>query len=120
MSVALLRKAATILRERAGAATPGGWVSFGNNMAATVDRCTCSPIHDPYEMHENFCGLEGPIIQACDADISYIATMHPGVGLALADVLEHLAIDRENGDVDGHTWDHGLLPLVRLIVGDRP
>jgi len=49
-------------------------------------------------------------------DATYIAAMHPGVGSLLADLLEHLATDYENAEVDGRTLDHALMPLARLIL----
>ena len=55
-----------------------------------------------------------------EENADYIATMHPGVGEALALLLDHLATDRENADVDGRTWDHGCMPLARLILRETP
>ena len=74
MSAELLREAAKVLRERvtavqSGAAEPEMW--FG------VEELELALTHgDQAEMGDPH------------ADAAYIATMHPGVGLALADWLE--------------------------------
>ena len=42
-----------------------------------------------------------------------------GRARALANLLAHLIIDRESGDLDGATWDDGVKPLVRAIREGR-
>lgn len=80
-----LRKAAETLRERANAASSGGWIGFGTSIGVDVNECTCS---GSVYGHEQYCGLEGPAVQACEEDIAYIVTVQPVVGLALADWLD--------------------------------
>lgn len=106
-----LRAAATTLRECAQAATPpadpypGGWSGFGigNNAGPMFggelwrSALYGGPAEDGYrtgtvvevkeDCDRNNCGC-APMSQA---DTDYIATMHPGVGLALAAWLERQA-----------------------------
>lgn len=102
MSVAELRKAAETLRERA---------------------TTADADYDPeneerwFTATGNEIGVWGKFARAYENEAPYIATMHPGVGLALADLLETLAYDHEQADVDGRTWDRNCVPLARLING---
>jgi len=60
-------------------------------------------------------------VQADDADIDYIATMHPGVGLAQADLLEHEAEQFDliaDDDWDHrHRWADPIVAVARLING---
>lgn len=109
MSAETLREAARVLRERAGAATRGPWFTdeAGTNGVFTEARVSGTSEDVAY-------AAAGWGRVGTD---HYIATMHPGVGLALADLLEHLATDHENADVDGRTWDHGAVPLARAILG---
>lgn len=100
MSAARLREAARVLRERAEAATPGPWEMF----------------RDPIGIHVESGGERGLI-----ADAVYIATMHPGVGLALADWLDTAANNAErNGWMAGYTEAMRGTSAVRiadLILG---
>ena len=88
MSADELRRAATTLRERANAATPGKWIGFGQAIGVTVKGCTCAGPVPGYPQHESYCGTDGPIVDATEPDIAYIATVQPDLGLALADWLE--------------------------------
>ena len=114
--VETVRKAATILRERAESSTPGEWLPFGTSIGVTVDGCTCAGPIPGYPQHESHCGTDGPTVDASEEDIAYIGTVQPTIGLALADLLASLAYDREEYGVDGSTWDHDVMPLARLIV----
>src|SRR5690606_35131009 len=86
------REAAKVLLERAEAATQGPWEatdSFG---------------HDAGRAYVVPCDPEIPTYVSAggspdeDRDAEYIATMHPGVGLALADWLDTVGADE---------WAHG-------------
>lgn len=113
MSGAELSKAAETLRKRAEAATDGPWIPFGTSIGVTVKGCTCAGTAPGYPQHESYCGTDGPIVDASEPDIAYIATMHPGVGLALADWLDDAATwAEETGNVDRHA-----LTVARLING---
>ncbi len=72
-----LREAATLLRERAEAATPGPWA---RGDPSTVENTRAS------------CVIDGDGGMPCsDEDAAHIAMMHPGVALALADWLDEVA-----------------------------
>ena len=76
MSAETLRKAAAILRERAAESEPGPWDGELDGYSSSVWR-------------EEADGQPIPIAhRASEREATYIATMHPGVGLALADVLD--------------------------------
>src|ERR1700761_1298240 len=78
-----LRKAAQVLRERAEKATPGPWtegkIIYGQVIAPDPDDDRGLLVSDSPESR----------------DAQWIATIHPGVGLALADWL-HAVADRGN------------------------
>jgi len=63
------------LRKIAEAATPGEWVAFGTDVGHVTDKCNCGPMGIPG--HEAYCGIEGPIAQAGEADAEFIATFNP-------------------------------------------
>lgn len=89
MSADELRQAAETLRTRATMATPGPW--------ETGERCVWGLSLSPsknYEVVTDGPGGEGGVGSTDDAD--YIATMHPGVGLALADWLDAVATAEDN------------------------
>lgn len=132
MSAELLRKAATILRERALDATgaPWRWEQYRDDLPYLVGRGgDPGAIEWDEEVieaeHHGECGCRS----ACHLELTvkredrdYIATMHPGVGLALADWLD------EEADMLSD-WDPAIGPycesgpsiaLARLIVGGQP
>src|SRR5690625_4098714 len=76
------------LRKIAEAATPGEWVAFGTDVGHVTDKCNCGPMGIPG--HEAYCGIEGPIAQAGDADAELMATFTPHRVLELfAPLAEH-------------------------------
>ena len=87
MSAETLRRAAGLMRERAEAATPGRWHPFGTSIGSEVDGCTCHGGIAPYG-HEQYCGVEGPVVTGGEADMRHIASWHPAVALAVADWLD--------------------------------
>jgi hypothetical protein len=114
MSAAELRKAAETLRHLTTQATEGPWVQHpgARQLIVTAD------------------GTEVVARQCAVANAPYVARMHPGVGLALADWLDDIAAgwmwdDEEPGvvDFDGDrlTFEESLdtraLTLARLING---
>ena len=124
MIAAELRRAAETLRGRAEAATPGEWIPFGQAIGVTVRGCTCAGTAPGYPQHESYCGTDGPIVDGSEQDIAYIATMHPGVGLALADWLDAEAEHVASHDCEAHCAypDGGprclaALALARLVNG---
>lgn len=74
MSAEMLREAAALMRKRAEAATDGPW-----RLAPGSDGQGWGS--DTYDVGEAW----------RPADVEYIAAMHPGVALALADLLEEEA-----------------------------
>lgn len=98
-----LREAAKQLRELAAAATSGPWKTeyFGDR--GYPQRVTNDRAEVVAECYEG--GLAGR-----KPTPEYVASLHPLVGLALADALEHLArLDP--------TGKHPLVRLSRLYLG---
>ena len=125
MSAELLRRAATILRERAEAATPGPWKQTDGFRSHDDDRAYVVPTGR--EVHYVCAGG----VLGVDEDAPYIATMHPGVGLAIAKWLEDVAAgwmwDADPDDIqtpDGwpltldESMDSHALTVALLIVGE--
>lgn len=105
MTAELLREAAAVLRELADDADDGWpWKSEGS----FVDT-------DPE------CGFNAGTSRLS----AYIATMHPGVGLALADWLEAVAVrcdlgrDPKDGGARNHGWrgSREASKVARAILG---
>lgn len=119
MSAQRLRDAAKTLRERAEAATPGPWRAMehdnypgdeGVALLGSAPTVTGSHMIGYFHVGEQ---------AQMEADGALAATMHPGVALALAQVLESLAFDREvNDEIDGRTWSE-LLAVADLILGSQ-
>lgn len=87
-AVETLREAAKVLRERAGAAIPGPWETRSGSLIA---RSSSSPrLMWPPHATADAQMWEGQREQQA-ADATYIATMHPGVALALAGWLDKAA-----------------------------
>jgi len=90
MTAELLRDAAKVLRERAEKATPGPWHAEGK-------------VGQTKEIHAGPGMLRGigrdlaVAERVFGRDANYILTMHPGVGLALADWLESMAAVWDGG-----------------------
>ena len=112
MSSDRLREAARVLRERAEAATPGPWEAT-DNFGHDAGRAYVIP-SDP-EI-PTYVSAGGSPDEDCDA--AYIATVHPGVGLALADWLdiyadlqdEHVGVGIDGPRTQGHV-------IADLILG---
>ena len=119
MSAAELRKAAETLRERANVATIGKWVAFGTSIGSEVKGCTCAGPTYGYPQHEQYCGIDGPVVGACEPDVAYIVAMQPDVGLALADALD-AGVAQMQADDFGRPLsplEDSLLAVARLING---
>ena len=86
-AVETLREAAKVLRERAGAATPGPWEAAQDHLTHSVGADVRSVPSGGYAAAD-CCGYQGA---STNEDAAYIATMHPGVALALADWLDETA-----------------------------
>jgi hypothetical protein len=113
MSAAELREAAETLRERAMAATEGPW----RVCAEGSEGSRIAPDSGDKRERTRFIGIMNGRVQPEDGrNARYAATMHPGVGLALADWL----------DLTARRFDEGLgfpgdyekpLAIARLING---
>ena len=81
MSAERLREAAALMRSRAEAATPGPWGYYGHSIIR------------PSELRDG----EAPSYSAAyhKEDAEHIASMHPAVALAVADLLERAANDHD-------------------------
>lgn len=97
MSAQRLRDAAKVLRERAEAAKPGPWVAADEHGDLGPDAVPAWCVCQMRPGHEHMSPTEGYVTdvaqtfsdsQAVDHDATFIATVHPGVALALADWLD--------------------------------
>jgi len=84
----VLRLAASLMRERAGLASPGPWHQLCMGSEG------CSVINDGHlreRKHVSFSGRKEWLADHADAE--YIAAMNPAVALALADWLDFEAVN---------------------------
>lgn len=124
MSAARLREAAKVLRERAEDATPGPWVTHPVGARADVRGLPENTSHD---YRGNAVATAGDSeFGACPAkDAHYIATMHPGVGLALARALDTAADAFGHADLCLDCFHPTcltvgeLIPVADLILGGQ-
>ena len=103
MNAETLRNAAEVLRERATAATVAPWEASPVDGLVWADR-----LGDP---------VSGSTLSE---DATYIATVHPGVGLALADWLDYfgdLLAKAEELDMVEERPFRDSLAVARLILG---
>lgn len=100
-NAAILRRAASLLRERAGNATPGPWSCANEHelLGPEADPAWCiSQMKPGYETMSPTDGYVGDLAGVwCDdrescPDGDYIEMMHPPVALALADWLDDEAV----------------------------
>lgn len=105
-----LREAARVLRERAEAATPGPWTFKDPFISASTpdgEDCVVTAADDG-------AGAMGGIVYVPDG--RYIATMHPGVTLAVAEWLDLVAeVFPGSGS---QTWDELAEAFPFLRVAD--
>ena len=114
MSADTLRRAAALLRERAEKATRGPWqtateIDGWRAGRRTVVRGPGSRVVTVGQTRTHH--SEG------EENVAYIATMHPGVGLALADWLQ-LEADRL-GWLENYATPQAVI-LARLILREEP
>lgn len=95
-AVATVRAAAKAMRERAQAATPGTWSADDDAVYADADLVPDGqggellPEGGPMEVAYCFRNERGGDVERA-ANAAYIAALHPGVGLLLADWLDNAA-----------------------------
>lgn len=97
VSADTLRRAAALMRERAMRSCPdGAWYDQGD-------------LHDAlYPLADT---MDDP-----QADAEHIASWHPAVALAVANLLTDLAVDYEDGVLDDTTTDDALA-VARAYLG---
>ena len=115
--IKMMREAAAVLRERAQRATSPPWADSpsGNPYRALVAPKPHPDRENPetggWAYEESYGGcLVGESLMKSDR--AYIATMHPGVGLALADWLDRIADASNPGD----DTDPAGLDIAKLIL----
>lgn len=107
---ATLRRAAALMRARAEAATPGPWTAGFNgesvqNLVNMRDHpATFAVVHSD----------EGP--SPLSANTAHIASWHPGVALAVADLLDDEA---RIADKVGVFLAHVALAIARTYLSDE-
>ena len=124
-----LRRAAKLMRERAGAATPGPWFTRSDGdwyVCSNAFGLVSTGIHDEPSM--------GHLVnvERDHRDAAHIASWHPGVALAIAELLDLTAEAIENipglgrGHVDGGPCDdyacmlkHKALTAARIYLGEE-
>ena len=112
MSADILRRAAALLREKSEKATPGPWL-HERNLGRLPANTVLGPVRGV--------GRDLPVtLDALGRDAAFIATMHPGVGLALADWLDWTFDQGHSGDMDDNGCDEcrPALAVARLILGE--
>ena len=121
-AIEALRKAAETLRMRAQRATQGDWSAecLGSEgyrvFGPRGNGSTARERRRPTVATVTFGDFE-----TCKADSLYIAAMHPGIGLRLADLLDSVASDLnafETTDEDAERTDPEALELARHILGE--
>ena len=118
MSAAELRQAAETLRVRAAAASTGPWESFvlgSEGYAVVADR----PETERRRSRVRVARFGWEDWDTDKANATWVATMHPGVGLALADWLDWTFDQGHEGDADdsGCSECAPALAVARLING---
>jgi hypothetical protein len=120
----ILTAAAKLLRERATAATPGPWSWnrwHSNTCPADCNdpACFLLLVGSPHAMvgsadvdRPEVFAVERSVQERGEDDAAWIALMHPGVGLALADWLDDAAEGDAQGEINPYT-----LAVARQFLG---
>lgn len=127
MSAELLRRAAAEMRRRAEAATPSGEYPTGW-AGAVADGGDVwlfgGPTEDGYRTgtvlhHDESC--DAGCCPPSSADVEHVASWHPGVALAVADLLEKWAWMVElDPDMGGRVGGDEVLNLARTYLDEQP
>lgn len=110
----LIRRAAAMVRERATAATPGPWTAH----LLPADEHHRHPAHWVKAEYPDGAAVSSEVVADCpwrQADADWIATMHPGVGPALAAWLEQAADALTGTDVPDN---EPALATARALLGE--
>jgi hypothetical protein len=114
-----LREAARLLRDRAQAATPGPWEHTEHGQGGSFMGCGQVITWGDGVEGGNIAAPSGDLYPrggySPSEDMAYIATVHPGVGLALARLLDEHAdsVEQDGGQVITSDVDEA----VKLILG---
>lgn len=112
MSVEVLRRAASLMRERAEDATAGPWVS---DEPAQTWRAWDGNVKTA---HADFRDCDDRIAQVwANEDSQHIASWHPAVALAVADLLAILARRSISTDLE-HAERDAALAIARAYLGE--
>ena len=133
MSADLLRQAATILRERANAATPAPWSlvwdscdcgdGYGCNHGSWVHAIRFPvPVQEPMRPGGEVLShhYEGGTDELPPETVEYMVTLHPGVGLALAEWLieEAVRVEVARGrGLDARIYEPALRAAELILAG---
>lgn len=120
MNADQLRRAATLLREAAGKATEGPWVTHRAPRSLRI-------LNPARSYHVAITG--GPEDWQAEMDAAWITLANPEIGGLLADVLDLAAQQAERGPCDAqpHACNHcadpdwgtvGLLAIAQTILGE--
>ena len=109
-----LRRAAKLMRERAEAASPGPWHQLCMGSEG------CSVINDGHLRERKHVSFSGRKEWKSDhADATYIASWHPLVALAVADLLDKLAWMGElDPDLLGRVGCDEAIAIARAYLGE--
>jgi hypothetical protein len=120
VSAAVLREAAALMRERAEKTETSGTWETGNRYQRQDD--WLRPVYDDdgtvCEIHE---GNADQAPESCEQLADHIASWHPAVALAVADLLIVVAAEFEHGGHD-ETWGpyEAADELAANYLGDSP
>ena len=109
-----LRIAAKTMRERAQAATRGPWEAEDDEDCWRLFGAVTPNMHPLQLIKAPKHSTPYAEYWPGEADSAFIASMHPGVALAVADWLERTVIDMEYGEVTG---DDEALAVARAYLG---
>ena len=116
MSAETLRRAAALMRERAEAATPGVWrhTEHGIEAGEYAEVIVPGRVECMAYCYGGSSTLDGDRI---DLDGDHIASWHPAVALAVADLLDLLARRSISTDLE-HAERDAALAVARAYLGD--
>ena len=113
-----LREAATLIRERANAATPGPWhVCDEPEWSEEDGRGVCGPAHEPIARLAEDWYEPDPGEPTAENDADHIASWHPAVALAVADWLEQMARAKVGTSYGDLPFEDSAYEVARTYLG---
>ena len=107
MSAETLRRAASLMRERAEGATPGPWTCYGDHLVWPSEQGPAA--NDP---------ILAMVGEAHEDSAEHIASWHPAVALAVADWLDQAAIHVDGGSLLHHPMSARAEVVARAYLGE--